>query len=353
MDSSNIPCSSGGESVEAFLRPRSPVPGPSIKAKVEDRENGQYKVLFGVVYSGECELSVLVNGGHIRGSPFAVQVAAAILQDGHWVMARSAMALGAIKGSLQFPQQPGGLCGVAVSPVNGSVFVSDRNNSQIHVFNDERKHVRTFGQRGEGEGQLYYPLGIDVSANGHLYVANQSNHCVSVFREDGTFIRTVGQGKLRCPSDVLVHSSGLVYVADSSNNRIAVFSQEGELFRTFGSRGKGKGEFECPYGVAVSPDGHHLYVSDCNNHRVQVFTLEGQYVRDFGPGQLKWPRGLTVTSGGSVLVADSNNNRIAVFDKKGSSFTRLLWIIQGALPLTVEETCWLHLTARSVYITSN
>ena len=317
VDSSNIPCSSGGESVEAFLRPRPPVPGPSIKAKVEDKENGQYEVVFGVVYSGECELSVLVNGGHIRGSPFAVQVVAAILQDGHWVMTRSAMALGAVKGSLQFPQQPGGLWGVAVSPVNGCVFVSDLGKSQIHVFDVERKHVRTFGQQGKREGQLNYPRGIDVSSNGQLYVANQFNHCVSVFREDGTFIRTIGQGKLQYPKDVLVHSSGLVYVADSGNHRIAVFSQEGELVRTIGSRGGGKGEFEWPSGVAVSPDGHHLYVSDYNNHRVLVFTLEGQYVRDLDTGQLKRPCGLTVMSIGSVLVADRGNNRIAVFDKKG------------------------------------
>ena len=319
VDSSNIPCSSGGESVEAFLRPRPPVPGPSIKAKVEDRENGQYEVVFGVVYSGECELSVLVNGGHVRGSPFAVQVVAAILQSDHWVMTRSAMVLGAAKGSLQFPPQPGALWGVAVSPVNGSVFVSDNGKSQIHVFDVERKHVRTFGQHGQVEGQLKYQQGIDVSANGQLYVANQCNYCVSVFREDGTFIRTIGQGKLRYPKDVLVHSSGLVYVADGDNHRIAVFSQKGELVCTIGSRGGGKGEFEYPSSLAVSPDGHHLYVSDCGNHRVQVFTLEGQYMygRDFGTGQLKGPRGLTVASDGSVLVADRGNNRIAVFDKKG------------------------------------
>ena len=196
VDSSNIPCSSGGESVEAFLRPRPPVPGPSIKAKVEDRENGQYEVVFGVVYSGECELSVLVNGGHIRGSPFAVQVDVPILQNGHWVMTRSAMSLGAVKGSLQFPQQPGAPWGVAVSPVNGSVFVSDFSNSQIHVFDVERKHVRTFGQHGWGEGQLMFPVGIDVSANGQLYVTCHFNSWVSVFRQDGTFIRTIGQGKL-------------------------------------------------------------------------------------------------------------------------------------------------------------
>ena len=317
VDSSDIHCSGGGESVEAFLRPRPPVPGPAIKAKVEDRVCGQYEVVFGVMYSGECELSVLVNGGHVRGSPFAVQLGTASLQNGRWVMTRNANSLGAIKGSLQFPQQPGRLYGVAVSPVNGSVFVCDSTNSQIHVFDVERKHVRTFGQRAKGEGKLNFPLGFDISANGQVFVTNERNHCVSVFREDGTFIRTIGRGKLLYPSDVLVHSSGLVYVADSANHRIAVFSQEGELVRVFGSQGGWKGEFRYPSGVVVSPDDHHLYVSDLNNHRVQVFTLEGRYVREFGTGQLKYPRDLTVTSDGSVLVADRGNNRVAVFDKKG------------------------------------
>ena len=112
---------------------------------------------------------------------------------------------------------------------------------------------------------------------------------------------------------MLVHSNGLVYVAD--NHRVAVFSQEGELVHTFGSWGGGKGEFKFTFGVAVSPDDHHLFVSDRDNDRVQVFTLEGRYVREFGTDQLKCPIGLTVTSDGSVLVAD--NNRVAVFDKKG------------------------------------
>ena len=121
VDSSNIPCSGGGESVQAFLRPRPPVPGPSIKATVEDKENGQYEVVFHVVYSGECELSVLVNGGHVRGSPFVVELGRTVLQNDHWVTTRSAMGLGAIKGSLQFPQQPGFLWGIAVSPMTRSI----------------------------------------------------------------------------------------------------------------------------------------------------------------------------------------------------------------------------------------
>ena len=264
------------------------------------------------------EMSVLVNGGHMRGSPFAVQLyCTAILQNGHWFMTRSITSLGAIKGSLQFPLRLGRFFGVAVSPVSGSIFVSDYDNSLIHVFDVERKHVKEFGQRGLRGGQLSRPRGIEVSADGQVYVANCRNQCVSVFREDGTFIRTIGQGKLQSPIDVLVHSSGLVYVANASNH-IAVFSQEGELVRTFGSQGGEKGEFQFPRGVAVSPDDQHLYVCDQDNHRVQVFTLEGRYVREFGTDQLKYPCSLTVTSDGSVLVADNSNNRVAVFDRKGN-----------------------------------
>ena len=319
VDSSNIPCSRGGESVQAFLRPRPPVPGPSIKATVEDRENGQYEVVFHVVYSGECELSVLVNGGHVRGSPFTVQLNEVVLLNGHWVMARSVIGLGVIKGSLQFPQPPGGLWGVAVSPVNGCVYVADCSSSQIHVFDVDRKYMRAlnFDQRWKEKGHLNSPLGIDISVAGQVYVANQNNDCVSVFREDGTFIRTIGQGKLQNPWNVLVHSSGLVYVADSNHHRIAVFSQEGELVHSFGSYGRGKGEFYWPSALATSPDNQHLYVSDKNNHRVQVFTLEGQFVRGFGTDQLKCPLGLTVTSDGSALVADRDTKCVAIFDQSG------------------------------------
>ena len=237
--------------------------------------------------------------------------------------------------SLQFPQQPDGLIGVAVSSVNGSVFVSEYGNSQIHVFDVERKHGRTFSQHGEGEGRLNCQVSIDVSATGQVYVANHFNDCVSVFREDGTSIRTIGQGKRHCPWDVLVHSSGLVYVADYRNHCIAVFSQEGELVRTFGSYGRRKREFRYPAGLATSPDGHHLYVSDRDNYRVQVFTLEGQFAREFDAGQLNGPCGLTVTSDCGVLVADEGNNRVAVFDKKGKLVHS--FAVEGVLHLTVDS----------------
>ena len=74
FDSKNIRCTTGGEHIEAFLRPKSPIPGPAIKARVVDDENGQYSLSFLAVYLEECTLSISVNGRGILGSPFAMNL---------------------------------------------------------------------------------------------------------------------------------------------------------------------------------------------------------------------------------------------------------------------------------------
>ena len=320
LDSSRVTCSGGGERVQAFLRPAQPLPGVAIKAEVEDSGGGQYRVVFHVVYTGKCELSVLVNGEHIKGSPFTVRFEdePPVFLQGQWVSKKSTQEiqkLQASKGVLNFPQQPNCIWGVAVSS-NGTCFVSDRNSHLIHVFDAERNHVRTFGQRGTGAGQLSSPSGLATTADGLLLVTNYSNSCVDVFRQNGTFIRRIGQGQLSYPFDVAVHANGHVYVADYNNHRVTVLTQDSQVVRTFGSHGGGAGQFSGPYGIAVSPDGQ-VYVSDTSNGRVQVFTADGTYIRAFGQGQLSAPIGLTFTTQGNVVVASSGNSRVSIFNLEG------------------------------------
>ncbi|XP_035659439.1 tripartite motif-containing protein 2-like [Branchiostoma floridae] len=49
---------------------------------------------------------------------------------------------------------------------------------------------------------------------------------------------------------------------------------------TFGQEGSGTGQFQGPYGVAVSDEGE-IFVADYWNQRIQVFTLQGTFVRQF------------------------------------------------------------------------
>ena len=311
FDSKNIRCKRGGDNIEAFLRPKSPIPGPAIKARVVDDENGQYTLSFPITYPGECDLSILVNGSHVRGSPFGVDF---LPKPKPGELNKNVAELGAKKGYFNFPQQPGGPWGIAVAP-NGHTFIADHISHQIHVFDEQRKYIRSFGQPGSGNGQLQYPIGVAVDAEGLVYVADYRNNRIEVFREDGTFVRQFGAGELRGPWSVTVNNK-LVYVGDCHNHRISIFTLEGQLIRTIGSRGSGPGQFGNPTAVAFSPDGD-MYVADGYNHRIEVFNSDGVYQREFGGGQVKDPFDILVTADGHVLVADCGNKRVVIFNTTG------------------------------------
>ena len=336
-DQEKTPCSVGGEMVQSFLRPRPLFPGPPIKATVNDEDNGQYKVTFDLTYTGECELSVLVNGAHILGSPFVVELGK--MTDVR-LLKRDVNTLGACKGTLDFPKQSVGPTGVGVAPC-GTIFVSDRNNGKIHVFDADRKFIRSFGQQRVEKGQLKGPTGVAIRTDGLLYVTHSNG--VDVMKNDGVFMKQIGCGTLNQPWDVAVHQ-GEVFVADWGNNRVAVFSQDGELIRIIGSQGNGPGQFSGPTGVAISPDGE-LYVSDRDNGRVQVLTLQGAYIREFGKGELDSPQKLLFGGDKHVLVADQCNNRVAVFNQDGA-FVSSLPCARNTLGLAVDKNgnllvaCW-------------
>ena len=309
FDSKNIRCKRGGDDVEAFLCPKTSISGPAIKARVTDDENGQYTLSFPITYPGECDLSILVNGSDVRGSPFGVDF---LPKPKPVKLNKNVAELGANKQYLNFSEQPGGPWGIAVAP-NGHTFIAGHTHHQIHVFDEQRKYIRSFGQPGSGNGQLQYPVGVAVDSNGLVYVANNNNHRNEVFKEDGTFVKQFGQ--LKHPWNVTINN-GKLYVADSVNHRIAIFTLEGQLIRTIGSQGSGPGQFNYPSAPAFSPDGD-MYVADKNNHRIQVFNSDGVYQREFGGGQVKYPHDILSTADGHVLVADFGNKCVVIFNTTG------------------------------------
>ena len=146
------PCSVGGEMVQAFLRPRPPLPGARIKVSVDDMKNGQYRVTFDLLYTGHCELSVLVNGANIQGSPFSLGLDPT--PESPFLLTRR----DTIMGVLQFPDHPGCLSGVATTS-DGTIFVTDHSNYEIHVFDEARNFHKSYGQ-GVGECVFLNPRSV-------------------------------------------------------------------------------------------------------------------------------------------------------------------------------------------------
>jgi tripartite motif-containing protein 71 len=113
----------------------------------------------------------------------------------------------------------------------------------------------------------------------------------------------------------------------------------------WGSEGDGDGEFDCPYDLAVAPDGT-VYVVDCDNHNVQYFTPEGTYlgkwyfkwvdpletpgVHDLGEfPETFWPVGIDVAPDGTVLVADNLSRDIISYTADGSLLEKSAGIPEG------------------------
>ena len=111
----------------------------------------------------------------------------------------------------------------------GNVYIADSASHRIQVFTAEGEFLRTFGKKGEGNGELDWPSSISVDRNNNLvYVTERDNHRVSVFTSQGKFLTSFGAkgsgpGQFSGPRGITVDKNGVVYVSDGVNNRLQLF----------------------------------------------------------------------------------------------------------------------------------
>jgi DNA-binding beta-propeller fold protein YncE len=206
--------------------------------------------------------------------------------------------------------------------------------------------VCKFGEYGEGDKQLKYPMGVAVTSDSSfVIVADSVNDRVQVLRlvvgADGIsahleFVRSLGsgegraEGKLYNPFCVaMLQRSGeqqeTVLVTETGNHRVSQFALDGTfvgIFAGTGKGGSGDGELNSLQGITVLGSSGEVAVVDRDNHRVQIFDSEGNYKRQFGTegkeadGQLLEPTGIASDAHGNLLVVDWTN-RLQVFDPEG------------------------------------
>jgi hypothetical protein len=149
--------------------------------------------------------------------------------------------------------------------------------------------ARKWGSGGTGDGQFDHPAGIALDATGNIYVADRRNYRIQVFDTQNNFVRKwgsagTGDGQFSPasasgsggPTAIAVDPWGNVYVADPGNpgnNRIQVFSTTGQFLGKFGSTGSADGQFFVDNGVATDAAGN-IYVADTFNNRIQKFTAK-------------------------------------------------------------------------------
>jgi hypothetical protein len=114
--------------------------------------------------------------------------------------------------------------------------IVDSGNNRIQEIEEEEitalhekvsfKHVRQFGSKGSGEGQLSSPTAIAIDATtGDLNVTDTGNNSIEQFLPNGTYVARFGSAgsgneSFQAPKGITMTTSGILYVGDSGNNRV-------------------------------------------------------------------------------------------------------------------------------------
>src|SRR5512141_337612 len=212
---------------------------------------------------------------------------------------------------------------VALSPLTGDVYVSDRPSASIYVYDAKGTYLRAFTPPADAKS--WQPLGMSFDAAGNLYVTDVGElpHRVREFDPSGKQIRVLGEKEgMNFPNGVAVDANGLVYVTDSSNGRLLVFDKTGAVVAKVG-RGSGEGNLGLPRGVVLDGQGR-VYVADASGQTVFVSAhyQEGSSRLDFlgtfapqgiADGAFAYPNGIEVDGRGRLYVADSANDRVQLW----------------------------------------
>ena len=200
----------------------------------------------------------------------------------------------------------------------GSFMLADTWSHRIQRFRlssdmKEAEFEKSVGSKGEEEGQFNLPQSIRVSKeNGDVYVCDKDNHRIQVFDRELQFKSSFGErgdelSNFHYPQDIDFDSQGNAYVADCGHYVVKVFNREFEFQRSIGREGHGKGTFHYISSICIDSR-DYLYVTDKTWNSVQVFDPSGEFVMQVQlPGlnqkSTAEPCGVTVDEEGFVFVS--------------------------------------------------
>jgi hypothetical protein len=184
----------------------------------------------------------------------------------------------------------------------GNAYISDGYiNSRVAKVSKDGDWLKSWGERGTGPGQFHTPHSIAVDANGLVYVADRSNRRIQVFDGEGNFQRqfTIDApvppdarpaiGNMPGEADFAAGTfapgapwaicfspppNQVLYASDGFPGRIYKLTPEGKLLGMLGRSGKKLKQFGFIHEMAC-PAPNVLFVAELLNWRVQKLLLKG------------------------------------------------------------------------------
>jgi sugar lactone lactonase YvrE len=162
----------------------------------------------------------------------------------------------------------------------GNIFVADgQGNARVAKFDKDGKFIKSWGQKGSGQGQFDNVRSIAVDAQGNVYVADGNNHRIQIFDNNGTFKSQIGN--LGNPQAICLTTGANPMLYVSNSNPPGDIDKAGEIYKMkldgtivgkFGRAGKMAKEFGTVNAIDCRNE-NNLLVGEIGNLRVQKVTL--------------------------------------------------------------------------------
>jgi DNA-binding beta-propeller fold protein YncE len=170
---------------------------------------------------------------------------------------------------------------------NGDFLVSDGyGNSRVVKFSRDGKYLLEWGRRGKGPGEFNTPHSVRVDSHQNVYVSDRENNRIQIFDSNGKFLRQwthlgATQGMDISPQDEL-------WIVTHRNNQenLSYDTLAGRIMRVDTATGRILGSMESP--------GHWLSLG--LNGDIFIGSLTGNIFRWY-PG---WVEGMSETAPGVV-----------------------------------------------------
>lgn len=165
---------------------------------------------------------------------------------------------------------------VAVAP-DGSFYVSDGyGNSRVLKFSADGKFLFQWGKKGKGAGEFDLPHAIALDTKGNVYVADRQNKRIQVFDDKGKYIAEWNGPPFVQPQNIKIAGDGTAFIVDTGSDQppdrcgLWILNKDGSVIEHVGRYGNYDGQFLDPHWVALGKSGE-VYVADFTGKRVQKF----------------------------------------------------------------------------------
>jgi len=181
----------------------------------------------------------------------------------------------------------------------GNIYISDGYiNSRVAKFDKDGNWVKQWGTKGTNPGQFNLPHAIAIDRNDNIYVGDRTNRRVQVFDTEGKFLRMftidvppdpktravngntpTGAALSRvigAPNSLCITPgpNPVLFVGESTYpGRIFKVTLEGKVLGVIGKSGRNLKQFSGAHALAC-PSENEIYAAETSNWRVQKIVLK-------------------------------------------------------------------------------